>query len=1186
MPVIHARQSGFAKGKIFMKKTIGLLLAAVMVAGALSPCQSVFASEANKNSIDAFSDAVSEIVAEYDGDEDYVLNSESTQLAVEDRIIVYSDNVSKSYGEAEKVSGAGVTVLQFASDAAAENALSTILADGYSADYDLIGKTADANSTESTSETWASERIESQETIAAIKKAGKNLNDVTVAVIDSGVDYTHPDLKNRVIGTGETFVGGDDDTTTDQYGHGTQVASIIAQNTPDSVKIKSYKIADSNGSSTMSSLVSALAEIVADENAPKVLNLSLVIKETDGTGSTKSYFENVVSELEKKGCVVVCAAGNSNDDASNYLPCSISQVITVSASDSANEKASYSNYGSSVDIAAPGSHVRVATLSGGYTNNYSGTSLATPAVSAAAATLLSLDSSLGTDQIDSKIKSAAFPISDNSGTQWCGAGILNFSALYEDALLQAPALSKSSGSYSSAITLSATAPSGTTVMYTTDNTVPTATHGNALVAPITISSSTSITAVAIAEGGKSKYVHADYDIQNLASASTVLNVGSPANVSVSGTSKFVTLTFKPTQTADYVFESHSDDIKYQPYWFILESTTQEEVQNQETEYVGNEYKTTVKLYAGTTYQLKCSAYYVNIPSSATQTYSVSVEFAQNAVIPSTPTDFDVTGRGNGGKSLWLDWADCENAVSYKVYDVTNGANTFKGEVTTSEIAFHDLNPAWEYDMKVVAISSTGDTADATYRVCAACEPPKGFSISANGNYSINASWNYVACHGYYLQWSTDPTFQTDKNGAWINGTYSTSYTIKTSKPAKQYYVRVRCWKNYQGGYIYSDFTDSSILGYMEAPSGFVVTGRGNGGKSLWLDWNDVAGAVGYKVYDVTNGANTFKGEVTTSDISFHDLNPAWEYDMKVVAYDKNGKTSEATYRVCAACEPPEIIVVMADDIGAENSISAAWNYVACHGYYIQWSTDPNFKKDVHGEWISGTYSTKFVKYVGSNSADYYVRVRGWKNYQGGYIYSDFSAPVKASANFSDSFKVTGRGNGGKSLWLDWSDVKDAALYGVFNITDHINELKGTSYESQFTFTDLNPAWEYDFLVLAYDSNGKVIAWGAAQNVCAACEPAKNLSLSVSDSNTITANWDYVACHGYYIQWSTDPTFADRSKIHDAWINGTFSTSYTIKTSDSADKYYVRIRCWKNYQGGYIYSDFCTPVSATANTPRK
>ena len=988
------QKGDFTKGKKYMKKAIGLLLAAVMVCGVLSPCQSVFAAEANRKSVAAFSKSVNRIVSEYDGDEDYALNQNSTQLAVEDRILVYADKLSKSYGEIEKVSSVGVTVLQFADDASAASALKALLADGYDADYDLIAKTADVNATEYKSETWGNERVESEETINSIKSSGKKLNDVTVAVIDSGVDGTHPDLKNRVVGDGLDFIGSG--TGADQLGHGTQVAGVIAQNSPESVKIKSYKIADSSGNSTMSYIVSALKTIVSEQNAPKILNMSLVIKATGDSTSTRNYFENVVSELDKKGCTIVSAAGNSNEDASSYFPASIPQVITVAACDSDNNKAAYSNYGSVVDIAAPGTHIYTTNIGGGYTRNVSGTSLATPFVSAAAATLLSMDGSLKASQLESKIKSAAFPINDNTGTNWCGAGILNFSALYEDALLQSPVLSKSSGSYSSAITVSATAPSGATVMYTTDNTVPTLTNGNALAGPVTLSKSTSLTAVAIGKNGKSKYIHADYDIKNADAGKTVLDVGSPAYVSVSSSSKFATLTFKPTQTANYVFESHSDDIKYQPHWFLLESTTQEEVQNQKTEYVGNECKTTVKLFAGTTYLLKCGAYYgSDIPSNATQTYSVSVEFAKDAVKPSTPANFEVTGRGNGGRSLWLDWSDCKNAVSYKVYDVTNGANTFKGEVKTSDIAFHDFNPAWEYDIKVVAISSTGDTADATYRVCAACEPPTNFTISANGTYSLSASWNYVACHGYYLQWSTDPTFQTDKNGAWINGTFSTSYTINTSKPAKQYYVRVRCWKNYQGGYIYSDFTE----------------------------------------------------------------------------------------------------------------------------------------------------------------------------------------PVKAAFDFSSSFKVTGRGNGGKSLWLDWHEVYGVDQYLVFDITDDKKDFKGTTATSDIAFHDLNPAWEYDFLVLAYDANGTLLAWGIAENVCAACEPAKNLSVSVFGSNTINASWDYVACHGYYIQWSTDPTFTDKSQTQGAWINGTFSTNYTIKTSDSADKYYVRVRCWKNYQGGYIYSDFCSPVSA-------
>ncbi|MBS6613700.1 MAG: hypothetical protein KH285_03010, partial [Anaerotruncus sp.] len=63
------------------------------------------------------------------------------------------------------------------------------------------------------------------------------------------------------------------------------------------------------------------------------------------------------------------------------------------------------------------------------------------------------------------------------------------------------------------------------------------------------------------------------------------------------------------------------------------------------------------------------------------------------------------------------------------------------------------------------------------------------------------------------------------------------------------------------------------------------------------------------------------------------------------------------------------------------------------------------------------------------------------------------------------------------------------------------------------------------------------------------------------------------------QWSTDPTFTDKSQINGAWINNTFTTSFEISTDKSASEYYVRIRSWKYYQGSKIFSDFCEPTAA-------
>ena len=90
------------------------------------------------------------------------------------------------------------------------------------------------------------------------------------------MDDTHPDLKNRVVGSIDFT---NSDTEADQYGHGTQVAGVIVQNSPNNVKIKSYKIADSNGNSTMSYIVSALKTIASEQNAPKILNMLRAIQQ-------------------------------------------------------------------------------------------------------------------------------------------------------------------------------------------------------------------------------------------------------------------------------------------------------------------------------------------------------------------------------------------------------------------------------------------------------------------------------------------------------------------------------------------------------------------------------------------------------------------------------------------------------------------------------------------------------------------------------------------------------------------------------------------------------------------------------------------------------------------------------------------------------------------------------------------
>lgn len=500
------------KGDI-MKKTISLILSFAILVAVAYPCQSVIAAQANKNSAVYFSDSVNEIIDEYDADEEYIDDAGSSQVFIKDRLIVPSDNVKNDYGATESLCALGYTVLQYDTEDAAATAKENLVADGYNAQYDSILSCEDVNSTSSTSTRWGNDRIESQETLNAIKASGKELSDITVGVVDTGVDHTHPELADRVVETGLNFSStGQANGSMDDQGHGTMVAGIIAQNTTDNVKIKPYKVLGSNGKCSTTQIIAVVNHILSEKDAPDVINLSLggEINKADPFLDTQN---ELIQSLVAKGITVVVSAGNDSTDAGNYSPANISNVITVAASNSSNSRSSYSNFGTVIDIAAPGDNIFTYTMGGGYTSSYSGTSFASPFVAAAAATVLMLDDSLTPTQVETKIKDAAFPIVNNTSTvEWCGAGILNYSALFEEALAPSPTVSRESGSYSGAFSLEMTAPDGYKIMYTTDNTVPTLTNGTEYTQPIEITDAMNLVAVAINENNKSRYVPLSYSV--------------------------------------------------------------------------------------------------------------------------------------------------------------------------------------------------------------------------------------------------------------------------------------------------------------------------------------------------------------------------------------------------------------------------------------------------------------------------------------------------------------------------------------------------------------------------------------------------------------------------------------------------------------------------------------------------
>lgn len=248
--------------------------------------------------------------------------------------------------------------------------------------------------------------------INAESKSNKGTG-IHVAVIDTGIDTGHSDLRNNIAGGKNCSTGS---SYRDQNGHGTHVAGTIAASNNDrgvvgvapEAKLWSVRVLDRNGSGTWSSVICGVDFVTS--KAPKnggpitVANMSLGGGGTsdNNCGNTNSdALHKAICNARDAGVTFVVAAGNSGADASQSVPAAYDDaVITVSALADSDGKAggtggatsygaddifaSFSNYGSPVDIAAPGVNIYSTWLSGRY-KTISGTSMATPHVAGVAA---------------------------------------------------------------------------------------------------------------------------------------------------------------------------------------------------------------------------------------------------------------------------------------------------------------------------------------------------------------------------------------------------------------------------------------------------------------------------------------------------------------------------------------------------------------------------------------------------------------------------------------------------------------------------------------------------------------------------------------------------------------------------------------------------------------------------------
>ena len=246
-----------------------------------------------------------------------------------------------------------------------------------------------------------------------------------VAVVDSGADYNHEDLTGKII-LGYDYINDDSDPM-DDNGHGTHIAGIIGALTNNSkgiaganwnTKILAVKALNAAGKGAISVVSDAI--VYAADNSASVINLSL------GDYTHYATLKTAIDYAVAKGCIIVAAAGNENTDSLLY-PAAYSNVLAVASTDSSDQRSvwggSASNYGTWVDISAPGTDIYstwLSTVAPFTSYAYSdGTSMASPIVAGVASLLLTINPSWSYTQVFNRLKTTATNI-DSKNPSYIG----------------------------------------------------------------------------------------------------------------------------------------------------------------------------------------------------------------------------------------------------------------------------------------------------------------------------------------------------------------------------------------------------------------------------------------------------------------------------------------------------------------------------------------------------------------------------------------------------------------------------------------------------------------------------------------------------------------------------------------------------------------------------------------------
>ncbi len=474
-----------------MKKILSVFLALIISCSCLSMTVSALTDKTDYKSVDVFADELAKLIssAENDSiDDSDIIREASVDDETSNRLIVNSSTDIDPLDSVAHISGYNdLHILQFDNEASFNSAmeyydsLSTV--EYVEEDRILTETVVDDGIIVESAADFPTEIPSNMFGYTTAKNQSADGNDVTIAVVDSGVQNDHEFLQGRVVPTGFNAIT-EDGTCYDDRGHGTQVAGIIVSNTLDNVKIKPYKVLNNQGEGSVSQVV--LGIDAAIEDGVDIINLSMSM-----SGTSNSLY-NACQRAYDANVAVVVAAGNAGWDMSKneVSPGNFDNVISVVSCSNNRYVSDFSNYGGNADCAAPGEDIISSYLNNAYKIS-SGTSMAAPFICAAVAYILAENAVLSPDEIETTLL---------SNYKYCW-GDKQVKCIYPSTVVTttdmtaAPAFKYPNCSFTGSIMVEFTETTDTQIYYTFDNV-----NYHFYEGPFEITETTTVTAFAIEKG--------------------------------------------------------------------------------------------------------------------------------------------------------------------------------------------------------------------------------------------------------------------------------------------------------------------------------------------------------------------------------------------------------------------------------------------------------------------------------------------------------------------------------------------------------------------------------------------------------------------------------------------------------------------------------------------------------------